>query len=113
MSAPARAWSSSGDRPNIPPRADKYGRYTTWPQNARKAARASHGNVARKRYNGSVHGRVVKPEWITGYQNRRPATKKLAFSIVCQFERCSGSSKTVGTCHRITVRVPASQQKAG
>src|SRR5580658_4317943 len=75
MNAPARAWSSSGDRPNIPPRADKYGRYTTWPQNARKAARASHGNVARKRYNGSVHGRVAKPEWITGYQNRSPARK--------------------------------------
>src|SRR6185295_17752877 len=113
MIAPARAWSSSGDRPNMPPWPDRYCLYTTWPQNARNAERASHGNVARKRYNGSVQGRVVKLGWITGHQKRSPEMKKLACSIVCQYGDRSARSKMTGWCQKITVRVPANQQNAG
>src|SRR2546428_10008301 len=49
----------------------------------------------------------------TGHKNRRPANRKEAASTPCAQWDCRASSNAAGTCHPITVAVPASQHNTG
>src|SRR5215813_11896452 len=85
-------------------------------QNVKNAERASHGRVARNRYKGTDHWDpwdALGHGWITGHQNKSPASRKDALSASCHQAECSPSANSEGRCHAITVRTPANQQNTG
>jgi hypothetical protein len=88
--------------------------YTTRPQKARNAERASQGNVARKRYRGAkprANGGELAP--MIGHQKRSPPAKKLACWMACHAGELMPSSCAAGTCQATTTAVPAIQQDRG